>query len=48
MHVRDGSSPQQRATWKAAGGGVRETSVISKDGGKTWEPTFHVFFLKHR
>jgi len=35
---------QQRITWKAEKGGVREFSVISKDGGKTWEPFFDVLF----
>jgi hypothetical protein len=48
MHFRNGTSLPQRVTWKAAGGGVRESSVISKDGGKTWEPAFDVLFLKHR
>jgi hypothetical protein len=48
MHFRNGKSSPQRITWKAAGGGVRESSVMSKDGGKTWEPAFDVLFLKHR
>jgi hypothetical protein len=47
VHSRSGTSSLQRITWKAAGGGVRESSVMSKDGGRTWEPAFDVLFLKH-
>jgi hypothetical protein len=47
MHTRDGRTLKQRITWKAEGKGVRESSVMSKDGGKTWEPAFDVLFLKH-
>lgn len=47
-HYSNGKSPLQRITWKAEGSGVREWSVISKDGGKTWEPAFDVLFQKHR
>ena len=36
-----------RITWKAEKGGVRETGVMSTDGGKTWVPAFDVLFLKH-
>ena len=36
-----------RITWKAERGGVRETGVMSMDGGKTWVPAFDVLFLKH-
>jgi len=46
-HYSNGKSPLQRITWKAEGSGVRESSVISKDGGKTWEPAFDVLFQKH-
>ncbi len=46
-HTRDGRSVLQRITWKAEGGGVRESSVISKDGGKNWAPAFNVVFQKH-
>lgn len=48
MHVRDGKSLQQRIVWKPEGSGVRESSVMSKNGGKTWEPAFDVLFQKHR
>jgi hypothetical protein len=48
MHGGTGSSMLQRITWKAEGGGVRESSVMSKDGGKTWEPAFDVVFRKHQ
>jgi hypothetical protein len=37
-----------RITWKAENGGVRETGVMSTDGGKTWVPAFDVLFLKHK
>jgi hypothetical protein len=47
-HAGDGRSLRQRITWKAQGHGVRESSVMSKDGGKTWEPAFDVVFQKHQ
>ena len=47
-HVRDGRSLLQRVTWETQGRGVRESSVISKDGGKTWIPAFDVIFQKHQ
>ncbi len=46
-HLRDGSTIHQRITWKAEGKGVRESAVMSKDGGKTWKPAFDVLFVKH-
>ena len=36
-----------RITWKRERGGVRETGVMSIDGGKTWVSAFDVLFLKH-
>jgi hypothetical protein len=48
VHARDGRSLLQRITWKTQSGGVRESSVISKDGGKTWAPGFDVVFQKHQ
>jgi hypothetical protein len=45
-HLRDGTSVLQRITWVVQGQGVRESSVLSKDGGKTWAPAFDVLFLK--
>lgn len=45
-HLRDGKSVKQRITWKAQNEGVRESAVMSKDGGKTWAPAFDVLFLK--
>jgi hypothetical protein len=47
-HLKNGSSVMQRITWKTQDGGVREFSVLSKDGGKTWAPAFDVLFLKHK
>jgi hypothetical protein len=47
-HLRDGRAVLQRITWKADSGGVRESSVTSKDGGKTWVPAFDVMFRKHQ
>lgn len=46
VHLRDGKSVMQRITWKAENKGVRESAVLSKDGGKTWTPAFDVLFLK--
>jgi hypothetical protein len=37
-----------RITWTAERGGVRETGVMSTDGGKTWVPAFDVLFLRHK
>lgn len=48
MHLKDGRALLQRITWQAEGSGVRESAVMSKDGGKTWEPAFNVLFQKHR
>jgi hypothetical protein len=48
MHFASGKAALQRITWKAERNGVRESSVMSKDGGKTWQPAFDVLFLKHR
>ena len=46
VHLQDGKSIMQRITWKAQDNGVRESAVLSKDGGKTWAPAFDVLFLK--
>jgi hypothetical protein len=46
-HFSNGKLPLHRITWKAEAGGVRESSVVSKDGGRTWEPAFDVVFQKH-
>jgi hypothetical protein len=46
-HTKSKDVPQ-RITWKAEKGGVRETGVMSTDGGKTWVPAFDVLFLRHR
>ena len=46
-HLKDGKSVMQRITWKAQNEGVRESAVMSKDGGKTWVPAFDVLFLEH-
>ena len=37
-----------RGTWKPANGGVRETAILSDDGGKTWKPWFDLMFQPHR
>ena len=47
-HLADGRSVMQRITWKTEDDGVRESAVLSKDGGKTWTPAFDVVFRKHR
>ena len=45
-HLRDGTSVMQRITWQAQEGGVRESALQSKDGGKTWTEAFDVLFRK--
>jgi hypothetical protein len=45
-HLRDGKSVMQRITWQTKDEGVRESAVLSTDGGKTWTPAFDVLFLK--
>ncbi|MEO7733757.1 MAG: DUF1579 family protein [Kofleriaceae bacterium] len=47
VHLPDGRTVHQRITWKAEGKGVRESAVLSKDGRKTWAPSFDVLFVKH-
>lgn len=47
VHLKDGKMSLQRITWKVEGSDVRESSVISKDEGKTWQPGFDVLFRKH-
>jgi hypothetical protein len=47
MHLGNGRALLQRITWKGEGSGVRESSVMSKDGGKTWDPAFNVLFQRH-
>lgn len=47
-HLQDGKSVMQRITWKAQGNAVRESAVLSRDGGKTWTPAFDVLFVKRR
>ena len=47
-HLRDGKSVMQRITWQAQQEGVRESAVMSKDGGKTWTAAFDVVFRKRQ
>jgi hypothetical protein len=47
-HLRDGKSVMQRITWKAQADGVRESAVLSRDGGKTWTAAFDVVFRKRQ
>lgn len=37
-----------RVSWAPQGDGVRETAVMSRDGGKTWQPSFDILFRPHR
>lgn len=46
VHLMDGRTVTQRITWENQGNGVRESAVLSKDGGKTWSPAFDVVFRK--
>jgi hypothetical protein len=47
VHLKDGKTVLQRIKWKAEGNDVRESAVMSKDAGKTWQPAFDVLFRKH-
>ncbi|MGA7920929.1 MAG: hypothetical protein WCA38_14805 [Candidatus Acidiferrales bacterium] len=44
----NGTERQVRGTWKPATDGVRETAVISTDGGKTWSSWFDLAFRAHK
>lgn len=46
--TQDGKGRQVRVTWKPVNGGVRETSVTSIDGGKTWQQWFDITFRPHK
>ena len=37
-----------RGVWKPMAGGVRETAVLSTDGGKSWKPWFDLYFHPHK
>lgn len=47
-HTAGGKERHVRGAWKPVNGGVRETAVISTDGGKTWEPWFDLVFRPHK
>ncbi len=47
-HGTAGEERRIRGVWKPANGGVRETAVISSDGGKTWKPWFDLMFRAHK
>jgi hypothetical protein len=47
VHLHDGATVLQRITWQTEGDAVRETAVLSRDGGEHWEPAFDVLFRKH-
>lgn len=47
-YSRDGAEIQHRITWAKQGDGVREISVASKDGGKSWQPEFDCLFVKYK
>ena len=44
----EGNPRTIRGVWKAVKGGVRETAVLSVDGGKTWQPWFDLMFRPHK
>lgn len=45
--LENGSRNEIRGTWKLETGGVRETAVRSRNGGKAWEPWFDLIFRPH-
>ena len=46
VHLQDGKTVLQRVTWRAQGRDVRESALVSRDGGKTWAPAFDVVFRR--
>lgn len=44
VHLHDRTAVLQRITWRKEGESVRETAVLSRDGGQNWEPSFDVLF----
>ncbi|MGB2643032.1 MAG: DUF4440 domain-containing protein [Candidatus Acidiferrum sp.] len=42
-----GEERHVRGVWKPTEGGVRETAVVSTDGGKSWQPWFDLIFRPH-
>jgi hypothetical protein len=46
VHLHDGTTVLQRITWRTEGDAVRETAVLSRDGGESWTPAFDVIFRK--
>ena len=46
VHLHDGTTVLQRITWRAEGDAVRESAVLSRDGGASWAPAFDVLFRK--
>ena len=46
VHLHDGATVLQRITWQVEGDGVRESAVLSRDGGASWEPAFDVLFRR--
>lgn len=46
VHLHDGATVLQRITWRTEGDAVRESAVLSRDGGARWEPAFDVVFRK--
>lgn len=46
VHLHDGTTVLQRITWRTEGEAVRETALLSRDGGESWTPAFDVIFRK--
>jgi len=47
-HMGAGVERQVRGTWKQVRDGVRETAVISTDGGKHWDLWFDLMFRRRK
>jgi hypothetical protein len=43
-----GKSSMVRVTWIPQHGSVRETAVVSNDGGNSWQPQFDIVFRPHK
>jgi hypothetical protein len=43
-----GTTRRVRGVWRRVDGGVRETTMTSLDGGKTWQTWFDIVFRPHK
>jgi hypothetical protein len=46
MRAADGTTSRIRGVWIPEAGGVRQTATVSRDGGRTWQPYFDMYFRR--